>query len=167
MSVVALAPYEFEPRDVREKPPRLGAPRQNGDDPLLPIFANERLRAVATPVTHGTVPALAWRIEAGGKHIVFSGDTNGAGENLTKLAQGADLLIAHHAVLEGASGVERTLHMPPSVIARLAREADVKQLVLSHRSLATLGLETQTAEQIRQRYPGPVSFANDLDCLTP
>jgi ribonuclease BN (tRNA processing enzyme) len=159
--------YKLEPRDVREKPPRLGAPRKNGDDLLLPVFANERLRAIATPVTHGQVPALAWRIEAGGKHVVFSGDTNGAGENLAKLAQGADLLIAHHAVPEGASGVERTLHMPPSVIARLAREAGVKQLALSHRSLATLGRETETAEQIRQRYSGPVTFVNDLDCLTP
>jgi ribonuclease BN (tRNA processing enzyme) len=163
----AKSAYKLEPRDVREKPPRLGTPRKNDDDPLLPVFTSERLRAIATPVPHGQAPALAWRLEAGGKHIVFSGDTNGSGENLARLAQGADLLVAHHAVAEGASGVERTLHMPPSVIARLAREAGVKQLVLAHRSLATLGRETETAEQIRQRYPGPVSFANDLDCLTP
>jgi ribonuclease BN (tRNA processing enzyme) len=159
--------YKLEPRDVREKPPRLGAPRKNGDDPLLPVFANERLRAIATSVTHGQVPALAWRLEAGGKQIVFSGDTNGGGENLAKLARGAHLLVAHYAVPEGASGIERTLHMPPSTIARLAREADVKQLVLSHRSLATLGRESETTELIRQRYAGPVAFANDLDCFTP
>jgi ribonuclease BN (tRNA processing enzyme) len=159
--------YKLEPRDVREKPPKLGVPRPNGEDLLLPVFANERLRVTATPVPHGPAPALAWRLEAGGKQVVFSGDTSHAGENLTKLAQGADLLVAHHAVAEGASGVERTLHMPPSLIARLAREAGVKQLVLSHRGLATLGRETETAEQIRQRYPGPVNFANDLDCLTP
>jgi ribonuclease BN (tRNA processing enzyme) len=159
--------YKLEPRDVREKPPRLGTPRKNGEDPLLPVFANERLRVTATPVTHGQAPALAWRLEAGGRHVVFSGDTSDAGENLTILAQGADLLIAHHAVAEGASGIERTLYMPPLAIARLAREAGVKQLVLSHRGLATLGRETETTEQIRLRYAGPVAFANDLDCFTP
>jgi ribonuclease BN (tRNA processing enzyme) len=59
-------------------------------------------------VIHGSVPALAWRVEIGGKSIVFSGDTNGEG-NLVRLAKDADLFIAHNAVPEGAPGVERRL----------------------------------------------------------
>jgi ribonuclease BN (tRNA processing enzyme) len=70
-------------------------------------------------------------------------------------------------VPEAASGVERDLHMPPSVIGGIAQQAKVKQLVLSHRMLRTLGKEEETLAAIRQRYAGPVQFANDLDCFTP
>jgi ribonuclease BN (tRNA processing enzyme) len=61
------------------------------------------------------------------------GDTNGEGK-LVRLAKDADLFIAHNAVPEGATGVERRLHMPPSVIGQIAQEAHVKQLVSSHRT---------------------------------
>jgi hypothetical protein len=33
--------------------------------------------------------------------------------------------------------------------------------------LRTLGKEEETLAAIRQRYAGPVQFANDLDCFTP
>ncbi|MEQ1353550.1 MAG: MBL fold metallo-hydrolase [Candidatus Acidiferrum sp.] len=115
-------------------------------------------------VIHGGVPALAWRIELGGKVIVFSGDTNGAG-GLTQLAANADLFIAHNAVSEGATGIERRLHMPPSVIGQVAEDAHVKHLVLSHRMLRTLGKENQTEAEIKKRFSGPMEFANDLDCF--
>jgi ribonuclease BN (tRNA processing enzyme) len=117
-------------------------------------------------VTHGGVPALAWRIEARGKVIVFSGDTNGEGEGLVKLATNADVFIAHNAVPEGAAGIERRLHMPPSVIGQIAADAHVKHLVLSHRMLRTLGREEQSKAEIRKRYSGPLDFANDLDCFS-
>jgi ribonuclease BN (tRNA processing enzyme) len=77
----------------------------------------------------------------------------------------ADLFVAHNAVPEGATGVERRLHMPPSVIGTTAANAHVKQLVLSHRMLRTLGKEKQTQAEIRRRYAGPIAFANDLDCF--
>ena len=98
--------------------------------------------------------------------IVFSGDTNGEGEGLVRLAKNADLFIAHNAVPEGATGVERSLHMPPSVIGQIAKDANVKRLVLSHRMLRTLGKEDQTQAEIKKRYLGPVAFANDLDCFS-
>jgi ribonuclease BN (tRNA processing enzyme) len=132
--------------------------------PVL-IFHNADMAVYAVTVIHGQVPALAWRIEIGGKRIIFSGDTNGEGDSLTKLASNADLFVAHNAVPEGASGVERRLHMPPSVIGATAANAHVKQLVLSHRMLRTLGKETETEAEIRRRYSGPVHFANDLDCF--
>jgi ribonuclease BN (tRNA processing enzyme) len=116
-------------------------------------------------VIHGGVPALAWRVEIGGKDIVFSGDTNGEGRGLVTLAKNADLFVAHNAVPEGVTGVERNLHMPPSVIGQIAAEAHVKSLVLSHRMLRTLGKEEQTQAEIRKRYSGPLAFANDLDCF--
>jgi ribonuclease BN (tRNA processing enzyme) len=116
-------------------------------------------------VIHGSVPALAWRVEIGGKSIVFSGDTNGEGADLVRLAKDADLFIAHNAVPEGVTGIERQLHMPPSVIGQIAQEAHVKRLVLSHRMLRTLGHEERSLAEIRKNFSGLVDFANDLDCF--
>jgi ribonuclease BN (tRNA processing enzyme) len=87
--------------------------------------------------------------------------TNGEGDGLTRLAMNADLFVAHNAVPEGVTGLERRLHMPPSVIGQIARDADVKHLVLSHRMLRTLGKEAQDSMEISKRYSGPVTFAND------
>lgn len=123
------------------------------------------LAVYSVRVVHGGVPALAWRVEVGNKRIVFSGDTNGEGTGLVQLATNADLFIAHNAVPEGAVGVERNLHMPPSVIGQISAEARVKHLVLSHRMLRTLGKEEQTQSEIKKRFSGPLDFANDLDCF--
>jgi ribonuclease BN (tRNA processing enzyme) len=145
--------YKMQPHDVvAESTP-------------LAVFRSGDISASAVKVIHGGVPALAWRVEAGGKSIVFSGDTNGDGEGLVRLAANADLFIAHNAVPEGATGIERRLHMPPSVIGQIAADAHVKNLVLSHRMLRTLGKEDQTLSAIKKRYSGPVKFANDLDCF--
>lgn len=123
------------------------------------------IRIFATPVVHGSVPALAWKVEIAGKNIVFSGDTNGNNGNLEKLAKSADIFVAHNAVPEGATGVERALHMPPSVIGHIAAEAHVMKLVLSHRMLRTLGKEQQTSNAIAKVYSGVTVFADDLDCF--
>jgi len=135
------------------------------DENPVPVFHADGISASAVHVTHGGVPALAWRVEVGGKAIVFSGDTNGDGPRLPRLASKADLFVAHNAVPEGATGVERRLHMPPSVIGKIAAKAEVKELVLSHRMLRTLGKEEQTLTEIRKSYAGPVEFANDLECF--
>ncbi|HTQ58990.1 MAG TPA: MBL fold metallo-hydrolase [Candidatus Solibacter sp.] len=135
------------------------------DSTPVAAFRSGDLAIYAVRVIHGAVPALAWRAEVAGKVIVFSGDTNGDGQSLPRLAKDADLFIAHNSVPEGATGIERRLHMPPSVIGQIAAEAQVKHLILSHRMLRTLGKEEQTQSEIRKRYSGPLDFANDLDCF--
>jgi ribonuclease BN (tRNA processing enzyme) len=145
--------YKLQPHDVKA-----------ASTPVV-VFRDGEMAVSAVRVVHGGVPALAWRVEIGGKSVVFSGDTNGEGEGLVRLAADADLFIAHNAVPEGATGLERRLHMPPSVIGRIAGQAHVNSLVLSHRMLRTLGKEEQTLSEIKKRYSGPVAFANDLDCF--
>jgi ribonuclease BN (tRNA processing enzyme) len=135
-----------------------------GSVPVTELRSGD-LSVSAVRVIHGGVPALAWRVDVGGKGIVFSGDTNGEGEGMVRVAKNADLFVAHNAVPEGATGVERTLHMPPSVIGQISADAHVNSLVLSHRMLRTLGKEEQTLSEIRKRYSGPLAFANDLDCF--
>jgi ribonuclease BN (tRNA processing enzyme) len=129
------------------------------------VFSGADMLVRATPVVHGGVPALAWRVELGHRVFVFSGDTNGDNGNLEKLAQGADIFVAHNAIPEGTTGAPRALHMPPSVIGRIAQAAGVRALVLSHRMLRSLGHEAETRAVIARSYPGPVVFANDLDCF--
>ena len=126
-------------------------------------FRTDRYRLSSVPVHHGPVPALAWRIDLAGCSVVFSGDMSGRYGNLPTLARQADLLVAHNAIPEEATGVARNLHMPPSVIGRLAAAAQVKRLVLSHRMQRTLGREQETEQLIRDRYRGPLAFADDLD----
>jgi ribonuclease BN (tRNA processing enzyme) len=129
------------------------------------IFRSKDIVAAATTVIHGAVPAIAWRIDLGDKNIVFSGDTNGENGNLERLAKDADLFVAHNAIPESETGAIRNLHMPPSVIGRIANEAKVKSLILSHRMLRTLGHESETRAAIAAKYSGPITFAEDLDCF--
>lgn len=166
ISPLEKSSYKLEPRDLREPPPKIGAPRRT-EPMILPVFKNERLRVQAVTVAHGQLPALAFRIDIGDKAIVFSGDTNGNGNGLPTLATDADLFVAHNAVAEGATGIERALHMPPSVIGTIAQTAKTKHLVLSHRMLRTLGKEEETLTSIRKTYTGVVSFADDLACFHP
>lgn len=123
------------------------------------------LTVTATPVRHGPIPALAWRVRLGERVVVFSGDMSGETGNLPRLAENADILVAHNAIPEGATGAARALHMPPSVIGKIASQARVKQLVVSHRMNRTLGDEEQTLKYIRESYTGPVQFAEDLQCF--
>jgi ribonuclease BN (tRNA processing enzyme) len=136
-----------------------------GDHEVRAIYRSSDTVVSATKVIHGGVPALAWRVELGGKVIVFSGDTNGNNGNLEILAKGADVFVAHNAIPEGETGGVRELHMPPSVIGRIAGVAHVKSLVLSHRMLRSLGHESETRAKIATSYSGPIAFADDLDCF--
>jgi ribonuclease BN (tRNA processing enzyme) len=134
-----------------------------GIKPFVAKLADFQISSV--PVHHGPIPALAWRVDIAGRKIVFSGDMNNDYNNLVSLAGDADLLIAHNAVPEQATGVARNLHMPPSVIGQIAARARVKSLVLSHRMQRTLGNEQQTMQYIRKSYKGPLHFADDLQCF--
>lgn len=138
--------------------------KANGRDQQL-VLDTARYRISAVPVHHGPIPALAWRVDIAGYSIVFSGDMNNDYGTLVGLARNANLLVAHHAIPESATGVARNLHMPPSVIGQIAKQADVRHLVLSHRMNRTLGLEKQSRAIIARYYQGPVSFADDLQCF--
>lgn len=131
------------------------------------VMAGPPYRITAVPVHHGPIPALAWRVEVGEKSLVFSGDMNNDNDTLTSLASGADLLVAHHAIPEGTTGVARNLHMPPSVIGQIAEQAKVRQLVLSHRMRRTLGQEQTSTSFIRRAYMGQLNYADDMQCFRP
>ena len=114
-------------------------------------------------VHHGPIAAIAWRVNVLGCSITFSGDMSNHSQSLTTLAKQSDILVAHNAIPENATGVGRNLHMPPSEIGKIATEADIQKLILSHRMQRTLGKEEETKKIIQNEYEGEVFFANDLD----
>jgi ribonuclease BN (tRNA processing enzyme) len=123
------------------------------------------LSIAAVRVEHGPLPALAWRVDIGGLSVAFSGDMNGRLGTLERLAADADLLVAHHAIGEADDdSVARRLHMPPSEIGRIAAEAKVHRVVLTHlMKRSELDPEANLAA-LRKRYDGPVDVATDLAC---
>lgn len=134
-------------------------------DKVKTVFSEDGIQLGVIRVHHGPLPALAWRIDTEDGSITISGDMNGEYAALPLLAKQTDLLVAHHAIPEGASGVARSLHMPPSVIAGIANSAKPGQLVLSHRMMRTLGREDETRGLIRREYDGEIHFADDLGCF--
>lgn len=109
------------------------------------------------------IPAIAYRVNVGDKSVTFSGDMNGEYHTLENLAKNTNLLVAHNAVPKGATGVSEKLHMTPVIIGEIAKIANTKSLVLSHRMFRTLGKEKETYKEIRKNYQGNVQYANDKD----
>ena len=62
---------------------------------------------------------------------------------------------------DNASGAAVNLHMTPSSIAKIAQQAQVKQLVLSHFMKRTLNIQKETLGIIRAKYRGPIILASD------
>jgi ribonuclease BN (tRNA processing enzyme) len=132
-----------------------------------PVFSNERLTVDARGVPHGIVPALAYRVRAGGRTMVFASDQNGQDERFVDFARGAELLVAHLAVPESASGAAVRLHARPSTIGRVAERAGVRRLLLSHFMARSLRRLDEQVATVRGAYSGPVDLAEDLRCIKP
>jgi ribonuclease BN (tRNA processing enzyme) len=116
-----------------------------------PVMQDENVKVTSVLVQHPPVtPALGYRFDFPDRSIAFSGDTI-ASEDVARLAMGADVLV-HEAtdfpameafvrqqVAAGAAGrVEdvmahiRADHTSAEDAGRIARDAGVKTLVLSH-----------------------------------
>ncbi len=133
-------------------------------EPIL-VQETEDYQVSAVGVTHGPVPALAYRIEVGEQRIVFSGDLNGDDPWFVDFARDADLLIMDHAVPEQAGPVAARLHALTSEIAEIAKAAEIKHLLLSHLMRRSERALDDSLERVRRVYDGTLSVASDLDCF--
>ncbi len=79
----------------------------------------------SAPTAH-TEGSLAYRVEAEGLSLVYSGDTD-VSDSLVALAQGADLLA-----LECSNSFKVAGHLTPEEAGRQATRAGVKKLLLTH-----------------------------------
>jgi len=130
------------------------------------VLSREGLRVTAMGVTHGPVPALAYRVEIASKVVVFSGDQNGDDASFVDFARGADLLVMHHAVPEETGRIAANLHALPSEIGNIADRANAQHLLLSHlmpRSESTLD---ENLAIIGTVFHGRITVADDLMCIT-
>lgn len=115
-------------------------------------------------------PCLAYRVEAGGKTVVISGDTV-ACENLVALAHGADVLVQCCFIAEAELATPARRMLAERVIAssgqagKIAAQAGVKRLVLTHLSTIDLASLAQIEADVRRDYTGPVYLGTDLFVL--
>jgi ribonuclease BN (tRNA processing enzyme) len=79
----------------------------------------------SAPTNH-TGGSLAYRVEAQGKSLVYSGDTD-LSDSLVDLAKNADLLV-----LEAANPFKVPGHLTPAEAGRLAAKAGARRLLLTH-----------------------------------
>jgi len=124
---------------------------------------NERSVVVGSlGVPHGDVPALGFRVEIGGRSIAFSSDQNGTDPSFVEFVKDVDLLVVHFAGNEDGSG-RADLHAKPSVWGKIANEAEVGRLILSHLSI-NQNFESNL-EALKAVYSGPLTIAEDLMCM--
>ena len=124
-----------------------------------------------TPVNH-TIATMAYRFDAGGKSIVISGDLSYS-ESLPILAKQADYLIIDSggAIEEGKAnkrtgngknrGNKEHAHVNLDESSRMANEAQVKNLVLTHLNFNNVD-EVATSQAINENYTGSIFYAEDL-----
>ncbi|HXA47768.1 MAG TPA: MBL fold metallo-hydrolase [Burkholderiaceae bacterium] len=113
---------------------------------------------------HRDAPAEIYRVNYAGKSITFSGDIDAEGlPDLREIARGSDLLVFNSVVLDppGSPEILYTLHTPPKAIGEVARDAGVKQLLLSHISPAVDNARTEIEASIANAYQGTLQFAQD------
>jgi ribonuclease BN (tRNA processing enzyme) len=129
------------------------------------VMDEDGLRVTALGVPHGIVPALAYRVEAGGQSIVFASDQNGSSEQFPGFAQGATVLVAHLAIPENATGTARKLHAPASVIGQIAEKSSTGTLLLSHFMSRSLKDLDNSLVKIRLQFAGEIIIVEDLQCF--
>lgn len=110
-----------------------------------PVMQDGNVKVAAALVDHGmSKPAFAYRFDCPDRSIVISGDTRPS-ENLVRLAHGADVLVhevMYLPALEKVIAAEpnatnlrahlKAAHTSTEEVGRIATEANVKILVLSH-----------------------------------
>jgi ribonuclease BN (tRNA processing enzyme) len=119
-------------------------------------FDEAGFRITVAPMVHNP-ESLAYRVETpSGASVVYSGDTDYA-DRLVTLSRRAGLLICESAVPD-----EEKIpgHLTPALAGRIASEAAVQRLMLTHFYPACDHVDI--AAQCRRKYQGPLLLAEDL-----
>jgi ribonuclease BN (tRNA processing enzyme) len=148
------------------------------------VMQDANVKVSAIIVDHPPVkPALAYRFDFKDRSIVFSGDTAPL-EAVAQLAKGADVLVHEAMDVPAVEGYVRSLmavrpinfdafmahmkadHTPLEDVGRIAAEAGVKTLVLSHLTPAIDAISDETwRAPVAKSFKGEVIVARDLIVL--
>jgi ribonuclease BN (tRNA processing enzyme) len=147
-----------------------------------PVMQDDNVKVSATIVNHPPVkPALGYRFDFKDRSIAFSGDTTPV-DSVAKLAQGADLLVHEVMYVPAVENYVRTQvakgrpvnfdsfmahmradHSPVEDVGRIAQEAGVKTLVLSHLTPAIDSISDDTWRAPAAKYfKGEIIIGKDL-----
>jgi len=141
-----------------------------------PVMQDDNVKVTAAIVAHPPVtPALAYRFDFRDRSIAFSGDT-APSEAVAQLAKGADVLVHETMYVPALENYIREQiakgrpvkfepymahmhadHTPVEEVGRIAQEAGVKTLVLSHLTPAIDSISDDT-----WRAPAAKSFKGDI-----
>jgi len=156
------------------------------------IYQDANIKVTAVENTHfafhkgpaaGKHKSYSYRFETPARVIVFTGDT-GPSDAVTELAKGADLLVTETSSAEDRkqnminngrwqamtpaeqAGIMRQVtqgHMTLDVIGRMATDAKVKTVVLTHLT-NRFGTDDYTpwAQEVKKHFSGQVLVAKDL-----
>ncbi|MBV9922317.1 MAG: MBL fold metallo-hydrolase [Pseudonocardia sp.] len=157
--------------------PDVGASPANTAPSMQPfkIFEDDRVSVSAILVSHGPVfPAFAFRFDTDTCSVAFSGDTK-MSDNVVRIAQGADVLVHEvinleliktfgHVSAELLQHLENS-HTTTSQVGKVAQQAGVGQLVLTHLvpSNPLLIPDVVWQAQCGIGFSGTVHVGNDLD----
>jgi ribonuclease BN (tRNA processing enzyme) len=122
------------------------------------VHDRQGVTVTALGIPHGPLPTLAYRVQTRDVSVVFSSDQTGTNPRFLEFARGANVLVMHLAIGAGATN---PLHAAPSVVGRVAQDAGVGRLILSH--IGSFGLQAAVAD-VKQAYSGPVTVGADLQC---
>ena len=120
------------------------------------VFDRQGVTVTALGIPHGNLPTLAYRVQARDVSIVFSSDQTGTNSRFVEFAKGANVLVMHLAI---AAGAVSPLHASPGVVGRVAQDAGVGRLIVSH--IGQFDLNAAIAE-LKKFYTGPLTVGADL-----
>jgi len=151
-------------------PPRLPPEVSAKDIKAGKIFSGKNWQISGADAVHVQpyLDSLAYRIDTDEGSVVFTGDTEPC-ESVRELAQGADVMFAmcwdeEESMLRSGEqhGVMGTISA-----ARLAQDAGVKKLVLSHvgKNLDTHGIMEKGVGQARANFEGELVYSEELMSL--
>lgn len=146
------------------------------------VLDDGHVRVTAARVHHPPIAeSYAYRFDMRGFSVVISGDT-APSKSLVALALGADVLV-HEVLLAGPDEVARWLEKSPGHplvqhvvrshtsfrdVGKIARDAGVKKLVLSHFVPGDSPVDREgVLAEIRKTFQGEVVLGEDLMVLTP
>ncbi len=122
------------------------------------VFDQQGVIVTALAIPHGDIPTLAYRVQSKDVSVVFSSDQTGTNPKFVEFAKGANVLVMH---LNIAAGATSPLHASPAVVGRVAQDAGVGRLIVSH--ISQFDLDAAIAE-VKKFYTGPLTVGSDLQC---
>jgi ribonuclease BN (tRNA processing enzyme) len=155
------------------------------------VYQDANVKVIAVENSHfafhsgeaaGKHKSYSYRFETPDRIIVFTGDT-GASNSLNELAKGADLLLTetvsvqdrielmirdgrwHTMSPEQQAGFMRQAtrgHMTPELIGKMASQANVKTVVLTHLTYKPDNNYAGVVDEVKKQFSGRVLVAKDL-----